>query len=99
MVLAVVHAGASGVTLAELATLLELDESLSEEEQRAVFRELAELAPSANSGLQSANRLWGEASYPFHDKYLREVEEDFHADLKPMDFQHNAEAARLEINA
>jgi serpin B len=45
-----------------------------------------------------ANSLWGQRGYPFRDKFLRLTRDDYHAELREVDFQGDAEGARQDIN-
>ncbi|XP_062376749.1 leukocyte elastase inhibitor-like isoform X2 [Sardina pilchardus] len=61
-----------------------------------LFAELnQEGAPYA---LSLANRLYGEQSYEFVEKYLADTKTHYLAELEAVDFRKNAEAARANIN-
>ncbi|KAG5268161.1 hypothetical protein AALO_G00208930 [Alosa alosa] len=61
-----------------------------------LFAELnQEGAPYA---LSLANRLYGEQSYQFVEKYLADTKTHYLAELEAVDFRTNAEAARVNIN-
>lgn len=48
--------------------------------------------------LSLANRLYGEKSYQFIDKFISESQKYYQAGLEPVDFIKNSEAARVNIN-
>ncbi|XP_076868205.1 leukocyte elastase inhibitor-like [Brachyhypopomus gauderio] len=45
-----------------------------------------------------ANRLYGEKSYKFGEKFMHDTKTHYHAELEMVDFKSNAEAARIQIN-
>ncbi|XP_068160019.1 leukocyte elastase inhibitor A-like isoform X2 [Antennarius striatus] len=48
--------------------------------------------------LSVANRLYGEESFKFLEKYLEDSLNYYKAELKPVDFKNGAEEARIKIN-
>ncbi|XP_053470798.1 leukocyte elastase inhibitor isoform X1 [Ictalurus furcatus] len=48
--------------------------------------------------LSMANRLYGEQTYKFVEKFLKETKTHYHAELETVDFKANAESARVNIN-
>ncbi|XP_058235504.1 leukocyte elastase inhibitor-like isoform X3 [Hemibagrus wyckioides] len=48
--------------------------------------------------LSLANRLYGEQSYQFVEKFLNETKTHYKAELETLDFKSNAEASRVKIN-
>ncbi|KAG7316535.1 hypothetical protein KOW79_020076 [Hemibagrus wyckioides] len=48
--------------------------------------------------LSLANRLYGEQSYQFMEKFLNETKTHYKAKLETVDFKSNAEASRVKIN-
>ncbi|XP_057196227.1 leukocyte elastase inhibitor-like isoform X2 [Triplophysa rosa] len=54
--------------------------------------------PGVQYMLSLANRLYGEKSYQFIDKFIRDSQKYYQAGLEPVDFITNAEAARVNIN-
>ncbi|XP_053470813.1 leukocyte elastase inhibitor-like isoform X2 [Ictalurus furcatus] len=48
--------------------------------------------------LSVANRLYGEQTYKFVEKFLKETKTHYHAELETVDFKANAESARVNIN-
>ncbi|GAB1298061.1 Leukocyte elastase inhibitor A [Apodemus speciosus] len=52
----------------------------------------------ASHTLKLANRLYGEKTYNFFSDFLASTQKLYGADLAPVDFQHDSEDARKEIN-
>ncbi|XP_053098325.1 leukocyte elastase inhibitor isoform X2 [Pangasianodon hypophthalmus] len=48
--------------------------------------------------LSLANRLYGEQTYQYVEKFLSDTKKHYNADLETVDFISNAEAARVNIN-
>ncbi|XP_039694356.1 serpin B13 isoform X1 [Pteropus medius] len=55
--------------------------------------------PTNNYELKIANRLFGEKTYLFLQKYLDYVEKHYHASLEPVDFVNAADESRKKINS
>lgn len=51
-----------------------------------------------NINLKIANSIWGEKSYPFKQKYLATLEDDFDAPLHQVSFINNAQESRKKMN-
>ncbi|KAM3593730.1 uncharacterized protein V6R79_020269 [Siganus canaliculatus] len=71
-----------------------------QDENHAKFTELLSAIRKADAPytLSIANRLYGEKSYTFAEKYLADVTKRYNAELEPVDFKDNAEEARNKIN-
>uniref|UniRef100_A0A671K331 Serpin B6 n=1 Tax=Sinocyclocheilus anshuiensis TaxID=1608454 RepID=A0A671K331_9TELE len=54
--------------------------------------------PGAPYVLSLANRLYGEQSYQFVEKFLNDAKKYYEARLEEVDFKKNSEAARVNIN-
>uniref|UniRef100_A0A673LNF7 Leukocyte elastase inhibitor n=1 Tax=Sinocyclocheilus rhinocerous TaxID=307959 RepID=A0A673LNF7_9TELE len=54
--------------------------------------------PGALYVLSLANRLYGEQSYQFVEKFLNDAKKYYEAGLEKVDFKKNSEAARVNIN-
>ncbi|XP_016089915.1 leukocyte elastase inhibitor-like [Sinocyclocheilus grahami] len=54
--------------------------------------------PGAPYVLSLANRLYGEQSYQFVEKYLNDTKTYYKAELEEVDFKKKSEAARVNIN-
>ncbi|XP_008838891.2 serpin B10 isoform X1 [Nannospalax galili] len=57
------------------------------------------LMPASSYILKTANRLYGEKTYPFHNKYLEDVETYFGAKLQSVNFTEAPDQIRMEINS
>nr|XP_019584925.1 PREDICTED: serpin B13 [Rhinolophus sinicus] len=55
--------------------------------------------PTNNYELKITNRLFGEKTYLFLQKYLDYVEKYYHASLEPVDFVNAADESRKKINS
>ncbi|XP_047625442.1 serpin B13 [Phacochoerus africanus] len=55
--------------------------------------------PTNDYGLKIANRLFGEKTYLFLQKYLDYVEKYYHASLEPVDFVNATDESRKKINS
>ncbi|XP_065791270.1 serpin B13 isoform X1 [Muntiacus reevesi] len=55
--------------------------------------------PNDDYELKIANRLFGEKTYLFLQKYLDYVEKHYHASLEPVDFVNAADESRKKINS
>ena len=95
--LAMTYAGAEGETRRQMAEALHFD--LPPEELNAGFATLNQilLAGDGRHRLNSANRLWGQASYKFRPEFLKTTRRYFGAELAPLDFAES-ERARQTIN-
>uniref|UniRef100_A0A8C2PKB8 Serpin domain-containing protein n=1 Tax=Capra hircus TaxID=9925 RepID=A0A8C2PKB8_CAPHI len=72
----------------------------TEEMHRQLQRVLSEISkPSDDYELKIANRLFGEKTYLFLQKYLDYVEKHYHASLEPVDFVNAADESRKKINS
>ncbi|XP_076146258.1 leukocyte elastase inhibitor-like isoform X3 [Alosa pseudoharengus] len=96
--LAMVCLGARGNTEAQMHKSLNLHKA--EGDVHVGFSKLfAELnQEGAPYALSLANRLYGEQSYQFVEKYLADTKTHYLAELEAVDFRTNAEAARVNIN-
>ncbi|XP_067303937.1 leukocyte elastase inhibitor-like [Pseudorasbora parva] len=54
--------------------------------------------PGVPYALSTANRLYGEQSYQFVEKFLNDVKIYYEAGLEKVDFKNKSEAARVNIN-
>ncbi|XP_018609748.1 leukocyte elastase inhibitor-like [Scleropages formosus] len=96
--LAMVYPGARGDTATEMSKCLHFyraGDNLHDGFNK-LFSELNK-AEAAYS-LSLANRLYGEKSYEFVEKFLADTKKHYQAELEPVDFRFDAEAARVNIN-
>ncbi|GAB5579551.1 serpin B13 isoform X1 [Prionailurus iriomotensis] len=106
--------GTQGATAAQLRKMLssekEAGNSRIKAEEKKIekteeihhqFQEfLSEIGKSTNGyELRIANRLFGEKTYLFLQKYLDYVEKYYHASLEPVDFVNAADESRKKINS
>jgi serine protease inhibitor len=97
--LAMTYAGAAGETGKQMAEVLHL--TVPERELQETMARLREkLLADKETGyqLRVANRLWGQKGYEFLAEFLQTTQKYYGAELGTVDFAHNTEAARLEIN-
>ncbi|XP_036414153.1 leukocyte elastase inhibitor-like isoform X2 [Colossoma macropomum] len=96
--LAMVSLGAAGNTEAQMSETLHF--SKAKDDIHIGFNKLiTELnKPGAPYALSLANRLYGEKTYRFVEKFLGDTKTQYHAELETVDFKSNAEAARVNIN-
>ncbi|XP_041923154.1 leukocyte elastase inhibitor-like [Alosa sapidissima] len=96
--LAMVCLGARGNTEAQMHKSLNLHKV--EDDVHVGFSKLfAELNKEGTPyALSLANRLYGEQSLQFVEKYLADTKTHYCAELETVDFRTNAEAARVNIN-
>ena len=94
------YAGARGNTAAEMAKTLHF--ALKPERLHPAFADFADrLMRSGNrhgGQLLVANSLWGQQGYPIRYDFLHLTHDDYHADMKEVDFIRDTEAARQTIN-
>ncbi|KAK5877318.1 hypothetical protein CesoFtcFv8_024835 [Champsocephalus esox] len=72
-----------------------------EDEVHAVFSKLLSelIKDDAPYALSLANRLYGEQSYQFVERFLEETKTYYSAELESVDFKASAEAVRVNINS
>ncbi|XP_006045448.2 serpin B13 isoform X1 [Bubalus bubalis] len=79
------------------ATATQEQELEKTEELQRVLSEIRK--PNDDYELKIANRLFGEKTYLFLQKYLDYVEKHYHASLEPVDFVNAADESRKKINS
>nr|ADO27861.1 leukocyte elastase inhibitor [Ictalurus furcatus] len=96
--LAMVSLGAAGNTATQMSEVLHHNKA--KDDVHVSFNKLmAELNKAgAPYALSIANRLYGEQTYKFVEKFLKETKTHYHAELETVDFKANAESARVNIN-
>ncbi|XP_061093835.1 serpin B6-like [Conger conger] len=97
--LAMVYMGARGNTATQIAETLHFHKA--DDDIHAGFSKLMselnkEAAPYA---LSLANRLYGEQSYEFVEKYIQDTKKFYQAELETVDFKSKAEVERVKINS
>lgn len=105
LALTMAYAGADGETAREMDSVFHYPAALND--LHAVFNSLdqslyvvPEYIEGEDSGftLNIANAIWGQADYPFLDSYLDVLAKNYGAGLRAVDFKHQTEAVRKEIN-
>ncbi len=98
--LAMTCAGARGETAAEMARVLhfDLDPASLHPAFAGLQWQLEEGQKTGGYQIAIANRLWGQAGYPFLDPFLAITGKQYGAPLAQADFVRETEAARQAIN-
>ncbi|MCA9912491.1 MAG: serpin family protein [Anaerolineae bacterium] len=105
---ALVYAGAQGATAQQIADTMHFTLPLDQlgssfGDVNAALQSYADSLPTeyqdAAFQLTIANSLWGQRGYPFADAYLNILSDSFSSELRSVDYQSAADAARQEINA
>ncbi|MGE5608443.1 MAG: serpin family protein [Bacillota bacterium] len=101
--LGMTYAGARGRTAEQMAAVLHFNLP-----QGALHPAYATLLHDLNADatrdgrelyrLIVANALWAQEGYPFHRDFQQLVETHYNASIRPLDFAHDAESARDQIN-
>jgi len=84
-----------------LAQMQNQDKLLATVNNASWRQELARRQTEQGLKLSVVNSLWPNVNpeYPFLARYLRQVETDFDSAVYPVDYQNQAAAARLKVNA
>ncbi|XP_078018881.1 leukocyte elastase inhibitor-like [Epinephelus lanceolatus] len=74
-----------------------------QDDEENVHSRFAKLLAAINKpddayALSTANRLYGEKTYEFKEEFLAETQKHYQAELEPVDFIKEYEAARVHIN-
>ena len=112
LALAMTYAGAAGDTRREMASVLHYPGDAGEPQESLhqlqsvldkIADDTAKEATARGSGdpitYVVANRLFGEKDYVFRDSFTGFVQQNYGAPIQLVDFRHNAEGARVDINA
>ncbi|XP_073703813.1 leukocyte elastase inhibitor-like isoform X3 [Garra rufa] len=96
--LAMVSLGAKGNTAAQMFKVI--SHKQTEEQIHSSFNQLmSELnKPGVPYALSLANRLYGEQSYQFVEKFLNDAKRYYEAGLEKVDFIKESDAVRVDIN-
>jgi len=99
--LAMTYAGARGQTATQMAQVLHFN--LPEAQVHSAFSSLIgqinELGQGKELSLSIANSLWCQKSYHFIDSFLKLARDSYFAEARLVDFIHQTEPTRLEINS
>ena len=97
--LAMTHAGAQGRTAEEVASVLRMPNSANAFAQNwQTIRHLQERINTSPVKLHTANRVWLDTDYKVQASYLNHLERDYQASPALLDFQHQPDASRVQIN-
>ncbi|XP_076868207.1 leukocyte elastase inhibitor-like isoform X2 [Brachyhypopomus gauderio] len=96
--LGMVLLGAGGNTATQMSQSLHFNKS--KDDVHIGFDKLLSVLNKAGAPytLSLANRLYGEKSYKFVEKFLHDTKTHYHAQLETVDFKSEAEATRSHIN-
>lgn len=94
--LAMTYAGASGETERQMRAVLRF--TPPPERVHPAFRNLVKGMDPKDCALRVANRLWGQTGYTFLPRFLQLTEREYAAQLQPLDFAQDPDAARRTIN-
>ncbi|MBE0609297.1 MAG: serpin family protein [Dehalococcoidia bacterium] len=105
--LAMTRNGATGETLDQMSAVLhadqagDLDAGLNAIEQALATRpgEYRWFDKTVKLELATANQLWGQRDYPFHDAFLDKLAASYGAGMRLVDYIRATEDARKAINA
>lgn len=105
--LAMTRAGAAGETLEQMNAVLhadlagDLDAGLNAIDQVLATRpgEYQWADKTVELDLATANQLWGQTGFPFHDAFLDQLAANYGAGLRLVDYIEAREDARAAINA
>jgi serpin B len=99
--LAMTYAGARGDTATEMAKTLHftLPDDQLQTAYGSAMKQLTAAAPDQGYQFRIANRLLGQQGFQFLDPFLKITRDDYGAELSQVDFVHEAEPARVTINA
>jgi serine protease inhibitor len=99
-VLAMTYAGARGPTEAEMAKVLHFDSPTNVEPGfSALTDRIHGLQRWNRITLLVANSLWYERNYSFTSSFFDSIQQDYHADARPVDFINAPDAAQNGINS
>ncbi|XP_077209580.1 serpin B10-like [Paroedura picta] len=107
--LAMVYLGARNKTASQMATVLHFNRGTEDsskepdpkdEELHQAFQEqISEInQPKSTYLLKTANRLYGEKTYPFLAEYKELTKKYYHAEAQEVNFRSEADQVRREIN-
>jgi serpin B len=96
--LAMTYAGARGNTARQMEQALHFDQTKTGLHE--LFARLdAELkAAEGSNELSIANSLWPQEKYPFREEFLNLLKKNYGATVTPLNFERDAEQARVTIN-
>ncbi len=96
--LAMTYAGARGDTARQMEQTLHFDPSNTGLHERFGRLDAALKAAQGSNELSIANSLWPQAKYPFREEFLNLLKRDYGATVTPLNYEREAEPARVTIN-
>ena len=96
--LAMTYAGARGDTARQMEQTLHFDQSKTGLHELFGRLDAALKAAPGSNELSIANSLWPQEKYPFHAEFLSLLKRDYGATVTPLNYQRQAEPARVTIN-
>ena len=96
--LAMTYAGARGQTAQQMEQALHFDQSKTD--LHALFGRLDKVLKAAQGSneLNIANSLWPQKKYPFREEFLNLLRKNYGATVTPLNYEREAEQARMTIN-
>ncbi len=96
--LAMTYAGARGQTAQQMEQALHFEQSKTD--LHALFGRLdtALKAAQGSNELNIANSLWPQKKYPFREEFLNLLRKNYGATVTPLNYEQEAEQARVTIN-
>ncbi|MGO8837536.1 MAG: serpin family protein [Limisphaerales bacterium] len=96
--LAMTYAGARGETARQMEQTLHFDQSKTD--LHALFGRLDKAlnAAQGSNELNIANSLWPQEKYLFRQEFLNLLKKDYGATVTPLNYEQEAESARVTIN-
>lgn len=96
--LAMTCAGARGETARQMEQVLHFNQSQAD--LHPLFGRLDQALQEAkgDNELDIANSIWPQEKYPFRQEFLNLLKQDYGATVTPLNYQRNAEQARVTIN-
>jgi serpin B len=100
LALAMVYAGASGQTAAEMASVLHLgpDTAATHTALAALAQQIEADGSAGGSTLNLANAVWGQTGFPFLPAFLQLLQNTYGAPLQKADFRDASDQAATAIN-
>jgi serpin B len=96
--LAMTYAGARGDTARQMEQTLHFDPSTTGLHERFGRLDAALKAAQGSNELSIANSLWPQEKYPFREEFLNLLKRDYGATVTPLNYEREAEPARVTIN-
>ena len=96
--LAMTYAGARGDTARQMEQTLHFDQNKTGLHELFGRLDAALQAAQGSNELRIANSLWPQAKYPFREEFLNLLKRNYGATVTPLNYEREAEPARVTIN-